>query len=51
VQRFQRFAAAMVIGIVALRHLFDPPGDGRPPPVLRSYIEECAFVSDEPLVR
>ena len=50
VQRFQRFAAAMVIGIVALRHLFDPPGDGRPPPVLRSYIEECAFVSDEPLV-
>ncbi len=48
---FQRFAAASVIGVVALRHLFAPPMDGRPPPVLRAYIEECEFVSDEPLVR
>ena len=29
--RFQRFAAAMVIGVVALRHLFTPPEDGQPP--------------------
>ena len=48
---FQRFAAAMVIGIVALRRLFNPPADGRPPPVLRAYIEECEFVSDEPTAR
>ena len=51
VRRFQIFAAASVIGIVALRRLFNPPGDGRPPPVLRSYIEECEFVSDEPTAR
>ncbi len=50
-QRFVRYWSAMVIGIVALRHLFDPRGDGRPPPVLRSYIDECAFVSDEPTAR
>ena len=48
---FQRFAAAMVIGIVALRHLFDPRSDGRPPPVLRSYLAETAFVSEEPTAR
>ena len=48
---FQRFAAAMVIGTVVLRHLFAPPGDGRPPPVLRSYLAETAFVSDEPTAR
>ena len=45
VARCQRFAAAMVIGIVALRHLFTPPSDGRPPPVLRAYIQDCAFIS------
>ena len=45
VQRFQRFAAAMVIGTVVLRWLFDPPGNGKPPPVLRSYIQESVFIS------
>ena len=44
VQRFQRFAAAMVIGIVALRQLFQPPIDGRPPPMLRAYVEESVFI-------
>ena len=44
VRRFQRFAAAMVIGVVALRFLFHPPSDGRPPPVLRAYAEECVFI-------
>ena len=45
VQRIRRFAAAMVIGTVVLRHLYDPRGDGRPPPVLRAYAEECAFIN------
>ena len=48
---FQRFAAASVIGVVALRHLFTPPVDGRPPPVLRAYLAETAFVSDESAAR
>ena len=50
-QRFQIFAAASVIGIVALRRLFNPPADGRPPPVLRSYLAESEFVSGEPTAR
>ena len=45
VATFQRFAASLVIGTVVLRWLFDPPGDGRPPPVLRAYIQDCAFIS------
>ena len=48
--RFQRFAAAMVIGIVALRRLFDPPGDGRPPLISQRYLAESALVH-EPTVR
>ena len=45
-QRFQRFAAAMVVGAAVLRWLFQPPIDGhRPPPVLRAYIQDCAFIS------
>ena len=44
-QRFQRFAAAMVIGTVVLRWLFQPPIDGRPPPMLRGYVEESVFIS------
>ena len=48
---FQRFAGAMVIGIVALRRLFNPPGDGRPPLISQRYLSESAFVSDEPTAR
>ena len=44
VARFQRFAAMTVIGTVVLRWLYDPKADGRPPPVLRSYLVETAFV-------
>ena len=51
VRRFQLFTASSVIGIVVLRWLYDPKADGRPPPVLRSYLAESAFVSDEPLMR
>ena len=44
--RFRRFAAAMVVGAAVLRWLFQPPIDGhRPPPVLRAYIQDCAFIS------
>ena len=50
-RRFQIYAASSVIGIVVLRWLYDPKADGRPPPVLRSYLAESAFVSDEPLMR
>ena len=45
IQRFQRFAASMVIGTVVLRWLFQPPIDGRPPPMLRGYVEESVFIS------
>lgn len=48
VQRFQRFAAAMVISTMVLRWLFDPPGNGKPPPVLRAYIQESVFISTGP---
>ena len=48
---FQRFAAAMVIGIVALRRLFNPPGDGRPPLISQRYLADTGFVSDEPTAR
>ena len=41
---FQRCIAAIVIGTVVLRWLYDPKADGRPPPVLRSYLAESAFV-------
>ena len=51
VQRFQRFAAAMVIGIVALRHLFTPPSDGQPPLISRHYLEETAFVTPRTAAR
>ena len=44
VQRFQRFAAAMVIGTVVLRWLFDPPSDGRPPLISQTYLAETGFV-------
>ena len=44
VQRFQRFAAAMVVGAAALRHLFLPRVGGKPPRVLRAYIEESVFI-------
>ena len=44
VQRFQRFAAAMVVGAAALRHLFFPRVGGKPPRVLRAYIEESMFI-------
>ena len=44
VQRFQRFAASMVIGAAALRHLFLPRVDGKPPRALRVYIEESMFI-------
>ena len=43
-QRFRRFAAAMVIGGVALKRLFIPFSDGRPPRALRGYIEESALI-------
>ena len=43
--RFRRFAAAKMIGIVALRWLFIPPGDGQPPLISRHYLQETAFVS------
>ena len=48
---FQRFAAAMVIGIVALRRLFNPPADGRPPLISQRYLADTGFVSDEPTAR
>ena len=50
VRRFQIFAAASVIGIVALRRLFNPPADGRPPLISQRYLAESAFVhgSTEP---
>ena len=48
---FQRFAAAMVIGIVALRHLFTPPADGRPPLISQRYLAGAGFVSAEPTAR
>ena len=50
VRRFQIFAAASVIGIVALRRLFNPPADGRPPLISQGYLAETAFVhgSTEP---
>ena len=48
---FQRFAGAMVIGIVALRRLFNPPGDGRPPLISQRYLADTGFVSDEPTAR
>ena len=51
VRRFQIFAGAMVIGTVALRRLFNPPGDGRPPLISQGYLAETAFVSDEPTAR
>ena len=51
VARCQRFAAAMVIGIVALRHLFTPPSDGQPPLISRHYLQETAFVSPGPTAR
>ena len=44
VQQFQRFAASMVIGAAALRHLFLPRVGGKPPRVLRAYIEESVFI-------
>ncbi len=44
-QRFQRFAAAMVVGAAVLRWLFQPPIDGRPPPMLRGYVEESVFIA------
>ena len=44
VQQFQRFAASMVIGAAALRHLFLPRVDGNPPRALRVYIEESIFI-------
>ena len=44
VQQFQRFAASMVIGAAALRHLFLPRVDGKPPRALRVYIEESMFI-------
>ena len=49
-QRCQRFVGASVIGIVALRRLFNPPADGRPPLISQRYLAESAFVhgSTEP---
>ena len=51
VARCQRFAAAMVIGIVALRHLFTPPSDGQPPLISRHYLQETAFVTPRTAAR
>ena len=45
VARCQRFAAAMVIGIVALRHLFTPPSDGRPPLISQRYLADTGFIA------
>lgn len=47
--RFRRFAAAMVMGAVALRRLFIPPIDGRPPLISRHYLQETVFVSPRPI--
>ena len=49
-RRFQIYAASSVIGIVALRRLFNPPADGRPPLISQRYLAETAFVhgSTEP---
>ena len=47
--RFRRFAAAMVVGAVALRRLFIPPIDGQPPLISRHYLQETAFVSPRPI--
>ena len=49
--RFQRFAAAMVIGVVALRHLFTPPVDGQPPLISQEYLAGTGFISDGPAAR
>ena len=49
-QRFRRFAAAMVIGGVALKRLFIPFSDGRPPRVLRGYIEESALIEKKSVI-
>ena len=43
--RFRRFAAAMGVGAAVLRWLFQPPIDGRPPPMLRGYVEESVLIS------
>ena len=51
VARCQRFGAAMVIGIVALRHLFTPPSDGQPPLISRHYLQETAFVTPRTAAR
>ena len=45
VARFQRFAAAMVIGVVALRHLFAPPVDGQPPLISQRYLADTGFIA------
>ena len=50
-RRFQIYAASSVIGIVALRRLFNPPANGRPPLISQRYLSESAFVSDEPTAR
>ena len=49
-QRWRRFAAAMVIGGVALKRLFIPFSDGRPPRVLRGYIEESVLIEKKSVI-